>query len=107
MSNMKTRDMLIGALIGAGAAAITTASIASKQTVLSPEKALRAVKGAVKPVYSVKGSWIHMKTDSVEKFNLPFTVYSGGLTCEKEGELHQLDFMVDAETGTLVELQAQ
>ncbi|WP_347549240.1 PepSY domain-containing protein [Pseudalkalibacillus hwajinpoensis] len=104
---MNTRDVLVGALIGAGAAAITTATIASKKTYISPEKALKAAKSAVKPVYIVKGSWIHMKTDSVEKFNVPFTVYSGGLTCEKDGELQQLDFMVDAETGTLVELQQQ
>ncbi|MBN8209501.1 hypothetical protein JI666_12155 [Bacillus sp. NTK071] len=104
---MRTRDVLVGALIGASAAAISTASIASRQTYLSPEKALKAVKGAVKPVYTIKGSWIHMKTDSVEKFNLPFTVYSGGLTCEKDDQLLQLDFMVDAETGTLVDLQSQ
>ncbi|WP_283153859.1 hypothetical protein [Guptibacillus hwajinpoensis] len=104
---MKTRDLLIGALIGAGAAAITTSTIASKKTYISPEKALKAVKGAVKSIYTVKGSWIHMKTDSVKKFDLPFTVYAGGLTCEKEGQLQQLEFMVDAETGTLVELQAQ
>ena len=104
---MRTKDLLVGALIGAGAAAITVSTIASKKTYISPEKALKAVKGAVKPVYTVKGSWIHMKTDSVKKFNLPYTVYAGGLTCEKEGDLQQLDFMVDAETGTLVELQAQ
>ncbi|WP_273851098.1 PepSY domain-containing protein [Guptibacillus spartinae] len=104
---MRTKDLLIGALIGAGAAALTASTIASKRTYISPEKALKAVKGAVKPVYTVKGSWIHMKTDSVKKFNLPYTVYAGGLTCEKEGKLQQLEFMVDAETGTLVELQAQ
>lgn len=104
---MKIRDLVIGALIGAGAAVVATSITANKKSTISPEKALKSVKGAVKPSYTVKGSWIHMKTDSINKFEVPFTVYSGGLTCEKEGKLEQLDFMVDAGTGTLVELQKQ
>ncbi len=101
------RDVLLGALIGAGAAMVATSMTTCKKSAIPPEKALKSVKEAVKNSYAVKGSWIHMKTDSINKFDVPFTVYSGGLTCEKEGRLEQMDFMVDANTGTIVELQKQ
>ncbi|MCA0986399.1 PepSY domain-containing protein [Guptibacillus algicola] len=101
------RDVLLGALIGAGAAMAATSLTTCKKSAIPPEKALKSVKEAVKNSYAVKGSWIHMKTDSINKFDVPFTVYSGGLTCEKEGRLEQMDFLVDANTGTIVELQKQ
>ncbi|WP_270180607.1 PepSY domain-containing protein [Alkalihalobacillus sp. CinArs1] len=101
------KDLLLGALIGAGAALAATSLATCKKSTIPPEKALKSVKEAVKHSYAVKGSWIHMKTDSIKKFDVPFTVYSGGLTCEKAGRLEQMDFVVDANTGTIVELQKQ
>jgi predicted small secreted protein len=72
---------------------------------ISPEKALKEVKKAVSQTYAISGSWIHMIPETVERNNISYTVYRGGLsTTTKEGT-NQYEFIVDTKSGTLLDLQ--
>ena len=71
---------------------------------ISPEKALRNVKQHVQSKMSINGSWIHMIPENVEKNNLEYTVYRGGITTLVDDTPIQYDFLVDAKSGTILEL---
>lgn len=101
---MKVRDILIGAGIGflAGYALKECAS----RDQISPEKALKTVKENIQDHIPVNGSWIHMTAENYKKDDLEYKVYRGGISSTKEGETKQMDFIVDAKTGTILELSS-
>ncbi|WP_018921765.1 PepSY domain-containing protein [Salsuginibacillus kocurii] len=101
---MKIRDLLIG--VGLGFAAGYAVKEACAHKTVSPEKALKYVKENVKDSIPVNGSWIHMTPENYEKDELEYTVYKGGISSTQAGETKQLDFVVDAKTGTILELSS-
>lgn len=76
-----------------------------EKDLLTPQQALSAVKRTTKDKYPIDGSWIHMTPDTVTRFRIPYTVYHGGLTSTHNDEINHYDFIVDATTGTLLELK--
>lgn len=102
---MSSKRFLVGAGIG-----LVIGSFLKEQWQkehISPEKALRIVKRKLGQRGTVEGSWIHMIPETFEKKLLDYTVYRGGVSSTIEGEFHQFDFVVDANTGTILELTAQ
>ncbi len=96
--------------IGAGVAATVLAKNAldQKETLLSPEKALKLAKKKAADLGTVEGSWVHMMTEQYEHGNLIYDVYKGGITVsEPEGTVNAYEFYVDAPTGTIIELVKQ
>ncbi|RFU66261.1 PepSY domain-containing protein [Peribacillus glennii] len=92
-----------------GAAAGFAAGYAAKQKIdetggPSPERVLENVKAAVKKDGKIYGSWIVMKPENYEKFNLDYQVYKGGITRHANGKREQFEFVADASTGTILEL---
>ncbi|MCT8137319.1 PepSY domain-containing protein [Anaerobacillus sp. CMMVII] len=96
-------------LLGAGVGFIVGAVLKDQMTkeLISPEKALRVVKQKLGKQGVIEGSWIHMIPESYEKNLLDYTVYRGGVSCTIEGEFYQFDFIVDGNTGAILELTSQ
>lgn len=76
------------------------------QDLLTPEQALRTVKKVAKSTYAIDGSWIHMTPEIMLRYDIPYTIYRGGLTTTTDNQVQHFDFVVDAKTGTLIELVA-
>ena len=74
---------------------------------VAPERALKMVKHNLKDKFNITGSWIHMIPESIEKNQINYTVYRGGITTtdQNNDDIIQYDFTVDARTGTLLELE--
>ncbi|MCK6258097.1 hypothetical protein LCY76_16090 [Fictibacillus sp. KIGAM418] len=90
----------------AGVAGFAAGYVAAKRAPqnLTPEKALKLVKSLTKDEFMVTGSWISVQPEEVKRFGLPFTVYKGGLSSTLNSTLTQFDFMIDAKTGTLLDI---
>jgi predicted small secreted protein len=71
---------------------------------ISAEKALSEAKQAFKKRGPIEGSWIHMTPETFQKNELSYKVYRGGLTQNEDGELKQLEFIVDAHSGTVLDV---
>ncbi|TLS39069.1 PepSY domain-containing protein [Pseudalkalibacillus caeni] len=102
---MKNGGFLLGAAIGMAAGLLIAKK--TQQAPLQPEKALGAVKRALKPEYTVQGSWIHMIPESINRSNVKYNVYNGGVSCENGQEMEHYNFTVDANTGTILEFTKQ
>ncbi|KGX89162.1 PepSY domain-containing protein [Pontibacillus litoralis] len=94
-------------LVAAGAGAIIGYAVAkqvNEYQPLSPEKALKIAKQVFKQQGPISGSWIHMKSESLEKDEIPYTVYRGGVSRSIDGQTKQYEFLVDAFTGTVLDV---
>ncbi len=100
---MNLKNVLIGAGIGAAAAVIVMQ--ARDEQSISAEKALKDAKDLFKEKGPIDGSWIHMVPEETEKFGLPYTVYRGGISRSSEERAEQYEFMIDAKTGTILEVE--
>ncbi|MFC5712829.1 PepSY domain-containing protein [Thalassorhabdus alkalitolerans] len=101
---MKIRDILIGVGLGFLAGYLLKDKIGGEH--ISPEKALKVVKQNVQDHIPVNGSWIHMTPEKYNKDNLVYKVYRGGISSTEQDETKQMDFVVDAKTGTILELSS-
>jgi predicted small secreted protein len=102
---MKINQLLIGVGIGAAAGFFLSSKLNEKG--MSPEKALKLVKDKVKENIPVDGSWIHMQPEELAKNELTYEVYRGGLTATQDNTVDHYDFVVDAKTGAVIELNKQ
>jgi predicted small secreted protein len=105
---MKANNLLMG--IGIGAVIGYFISKQVTELKVSPETTLKKVKDILTEVDEVNidkitGSWIKTQTEKYVKNSIPYEVYSGGITCKKNGLDKQFSFIVDANTGTIIELQ--
>lgn len=100
---MKWKTFLLGAAAGLVVGVITREII--DQTVnISPEKILADAKKRIKKDGKIYGSWIMMKPETYQKNEVEYDVYRGGITRHLNGVQEQFDFVADAKTGTLLEL---
>lgn len=75
-----------------------------KKKTISSDTALQLAKKAFKKEGPINGSWIHMNPESIKKFNLPYKVYRGGIMRTIDHKEEQYEFLVDATTGTIIEV---
>ncbi|MBM7692935.1 putative small secreted protein [Peribacillus deserti] len=102
---MNWKSLLLG--IGAGfAAGYTAKQLLDNKPEASPEKVLSHVKSLLKKGGKIQGSWILMKPEMYQKFDLPYKVYRGGITKSTHGLQEQFEFVADAKTGSILELTA-
>ncbi|QDI91219.1 hypothetical protein EPH95_08470 [Salicibibacter halophilus] len=102
---MKITDVLIGVAVGFATGYAVKEACAQKD--VSPEKALKQVKSNVQHRIPVNGSWIHMNPEHYEKNYVDYDVYRGGISSNESGQTRQMDFVVDAKTGAILELGKQ
>jgi predicted small secreted protein len=98
--NWKT--FLIGAGAGAAAGILVNMTVNNKQGI-SPEKALDIAKSAFKKHGPIQGSWIQMKKQPYHKSFLEYEVYIGGISRSVDGNLEQYEFIVDRNTGAILD----
>lgn len=90
----------------AGVTGFAAGYIVAKQTsrTLTPERALKLVKSKAKEEFKVTGSWIGVNPEEMNRFGLPHLVYKGGLSSSLNASLVQYDFIVDAKTGSILDI---
>lgn len=99
---MGLKRLVLGIGIGIAAGMFLRSKLTNEH--IAPEKALRIVKQNLEPKMTINGSWIHMIPESFEKNNLEYTVYRGGITTLTDDSTIQYDFIVDANSGTILEI---
>ena len=101
---MNWKSFLLG--LGIGLVGGYAASKALVHTALiSPEKALASAKKLFKQNGPISGSWIYMKPQSYQKEGFTFTVYKGGISKRENGQLRQYQFVADAKTGSIIDVE--
>jgi predicted small secreted protein len=100
---MNWKSFIVGIGIGAIGGVLLKDTISSSSFV-SAEKVLQDVKKSFKQDESIDGSWIEMKPENYEKHSHKTKIYRGGISKRTDSELQQFEFIVDAYTGTLMDL---
>jgi predicted small secreted protein len=99
---MKWRTFLIASIVGAAAGYAITKK---KTEWISPERALKILKERAGKQFSISGAWIIVNREDEEVNNLPYTVYKGGFSHSIEGiPASHFEFMIDAQTGSVLQL---
>lgn len=99
--NWKSFCLGIGAgIIGSFAAF----EIYSKKMYLSSDKVLNQAKEFFKQSGPISGSWIMMEPEDYEKPPFNYKIYKGGVTRIVNGKTEPYEFIADAKTGTIIEI---
>ncbi|ETP69320.1 peptidase M4 [Planococcus glaciei] len=101
---MKNRDLLVGFAAGVAATYIIREVYDRKATLYPADDVLKSVKSAFKEEGPIDGSWIFMKTEPYKQHAVATEVYKGGITRHREDELEQFEFLADAYTGAVLEV---
>lgn len=101
---MNWKSFLLGTTVGL-ISGYAVKEVISRKIDVSPEKVLDQVKRQFKQHGPINGSWIHMETESFEKYPIHYRVYKGGISRNINGKNEQYDFIADASTGTLLDVQ--
>jgi predicted small secreted protein len=103
---MSWKKVLVGVGIGLGAGVGANMLVQKKleKKYVKPEDALSTVKDAFKRKGEISGSWIHMIPEEYERFGLTYEVYRGGITAKEDDTPVRYEFLVDAKTGTIIDV---
>lgn len=99
---MRVCHLLTGIAIGVVAGVAVTKQF-DKQGV-SPERALKLVKDTLQDKLDIEGSWVQMHPEKLEKNELNFLVYRGGITANENDKVNHYEFSVDKRSGAIIEL---
>jgi predicted small secreted protein len=97
------KSFALGAVAGAAGTFFAQKAVTSSTNV-SAEKVLARVKEAFNKEGTIEGSWIQMKPEEYQKFGIETTIYKGGVSRRRNGELEQYEFIADASTGTIMDV---
>ncbi|MQR95232.1 peptidase M4 [Fictibacillus phosphorivorans] len=99
---MNWRNLILAGLTGAAIGYVVT----KKQTeTITPEKALKQLKEKASEHYRISGAWIMVKAEEKNVHGLPYSVYKGGFSSSSPGtEASHFEFLIDASTGSVLEL---
>ncbi|MEH6889255.1 PepSY domain-containing protein [Bacillus sp. JJ864] len=101
---MNWKSLLAGVGLGF-AAGYVVANKVQEQSHISSEKALKMVKQALSHKGELTGSWVHMVPETFEKYDVTYDVYRGGITTLLHDVQERFEFLVDAKTGTILEVK--
>ncbi|WP_122646345.1 hypothetical protein [Enterococcus mediterraneensis] len=76
-----------------------------KKQLLSPDDVLLNVKEAFLREGPIEGSWINFEKQPLRKFAVHSQGYTGGITRLEDGQLVTYEFLADAKTGTVLDIQ--
>jgi predicted small secreted protein len=99
---MNWKSFFLGAAVGVIGGYAVKELIDRKD--VSPEKVLETVKSQFKQHGPISGSWIHMEAETYEKHPIKYRVYKGGISRNRDGENEQFEFIADAASGTLIDV---
>lgn len=72
---------------------------------ITPEKALQYAKESFQENGPINGSWIYIRPEKIDKNELTYNTYRGGISRNIDGENKQFDFYVDIDTGAIIDVQ--
>lgn len=102
--SLKVKHFLIGAACGIAASCLTHFVLKNNQ-LLSSEEVIKKVKAALKSDGKISGTWIITKPETVERNMITYQVYRGGITKLTESDQINMEFLADAKTGTILEVE--
>lgn len=88
-------------LLGGAASALWV----KKKQNLSADDVLRKVKQAFLQEGPIEGSWINFEKQPLRKFAVHSQGYTGGIVRLEDGQLVTYEFLADAKTGTVLDIQ--
>ncbi|WP_449537289.1 PepSY domain-containing protein [Ferdinandcohnia sp. Marseille-Q9671] len=99
---MSWKKFVLG--FGVGFASALLLKEVMNDSAIPGDKALRLAKEAFKKNGTIDGSWIQMNPEDFTKSGMHYQVYRGGITRKMNQESHQYEFIMDAKTGTILEV---
>jgi predicted small secreted protein len=91
--------------IGAGIAGAFAVKAVRKEHV-SPEQILEQAKAVFKKEGPISGSWINMNAETYSKPPIEYQVFKGGISRIAGGKTQLYEFIADASTGTIIEINS-
>lgn len=98
----KRKNFLIGAGFGFLLGYIIMEQIDKQQ--MTPERALQVAKEKFQENWPINGSWIYVKPETIERNDLTYETYRGGISRNVDGENTQYGFYIDIDTGAIIDL---
>ncbi len=99
---MGLRKFLLGVAIGIVGTFFVNKLLPSSR--ISSDQALKLVKQEIKKHGPIDGSWIQMIPEKYERNNISYNVYKGGISRTIDNYSEQLEFIVNAENGTILDI---
>lgn len=101
---MKLSDFLAGMATGVIAGFAVREAVNRMDRNVSAEGVLNTVKSAFKERGPIDGSWISMNPEPFELGVIKYEVYKGGISRVWQGETENYEFIADARTGSVLEI---
>jgi predicted small secreted protein len=101
---MKIKNFLIGTACGF-VAGWAFQSYLKDSKLYSSEEVLKRVKEAIKKDGKIIGSWIVTKPETIDRHSVSYQVYRGGITKLTEEKQINVEFLADAKSGTILEIE--
>ncbi|RFB17846.1 hypothetical protein DZB84_08325 [Bacillus sp. HNG] len=99
---MSWNKFLLG--FGVGFVSALLLKEALSDSLIPGDKALKIAKEAFKKNGPIDGSWIQMNPEDFSKSGIQYQVYKGGISRKLNQESHQYEFVMDAKTGSILEV---
>jgi predicted small secreted protein len=99
---MGLRNFLAGITVGVISTYVIQKLI---PTYISSDNALSLVKQEMKKQGPIDGSWIHMEPETIVRNYVSYRVYRGGISRVIGNRSEQLEFLVNADNGTIIEMR--
>lgn len=99
---MSWNKFLLG--FGVGFASAFLLKEALRDSMIPGDKALKMAKEAFKKSGPIDGSWIQMNPEDYSKTGVHYQVYKGGISRKINQESHQYEFIMDAKTGSILDV---
>lgn len=96
-------SLFLGIGVGLLTGALTTSFI-QKKRFLSPNEVLKTIKRSFLKEGPIEGSWIEFHRIPLQKFAIKSEGYVGGITRIEDNEVVQYEFIADAMTGSVIEV---
>lgn len=100
---MNWKSLFVGLGVGFTAGYLAANKV-QRNSHIAAEKALKMAKKVFEEKGEITGSWIHMVPEVLEKYDLMYDVYRGGITALIDEVQERFEFLVDAKTGTILEV---
>lgn len=104
MDKLKKRDVILSASLGFILGYLLRDQL-KRPRKMTPERALEYAKETFQKHGPITGSWIYVKPEKIEKNNLIYYTYRGGISRNYDGNIRQYEFYSDITTGTIVHVE--
>ena len=106
-SNSTLKPLVVSATLGAsGLAGFLIGKLLGNRK-MSANKILRRIRRDFRTEGPVAGSWIEHFTKPYQPFAFKTDVYRGGISRIEDGQVVNYNFLADAHTGTLLQLDRE